>query len=163
MALAFYIDGHHKDAIAEAFAAHDEYLSIFSYYLNNKQKNILLTPTNCEYFPAPFCYLRKTTNTGFLVFTFVGVPWLHGNYSKEKSDLCAHAVAAEHQRHRGQYEPPHLGSVEKFQDYLQIHTEVGVCTFTKDGCYPTREDVSQALGECVACVHDMMDILNICN
>ena len=98
MALAFYING--PDDIAHAFAAHDEYLAIFTHYYFRSRKgeeNVrALRPDVDDYYSAPYCFLPKRNNnnnrsnntngssssssctSGFLVFTCM-VPYLHGN------------------------------------------------------------------------------------
>ena len=85
MALAFYVNG--PDDIAHAFAAHDEYLAIFThfYFHSRKEENLrALRPDIDDYYSAPDCFLpcckerRGDEDGGFLVFTYM-VPWLHGN------------------------------------------------------------------------------------
>lgn len=43
MALAFYVDK--PDSLSSVFAAHDEYLAVFSYFLNGGEVPIIL----CRY------------------------------------------------------------------------------------------------------------------
>ncbi|KAL3816976.1 hypothetical protein ACHAXA_011764 [Cyclostephanos tholiformis] len=166
MALAFYVDG--PDSIAKAFAAHDEYTAVFTYYVRGKNpKCRMLTPDEDNYYSAPFCFLPKyqqqqqqhhqnngggggagggssssSSSSGYLVFTSQ-VPWLHGNPRSDRSDR-AHYQAEEWMKERGRLDPPYIGSVEEFQAKMGLR-EMDVHTFTIDGCYPTCDEISQAL------------------
>ena len=161
MALAFYVDG--PDAIARAFAAHDEYMAVFTYFVRGKNaKCRMLTPDGDVYYSAPFCFMPKQrahpppprgngnvevgggAGAGYLVFTSQ-VPWLQGN---PKSDQRggAHYQAEDWMRERGKLEPPHVGTAEDFQGKMGLG-EMDVHAFTPDGCYPACEEISQALGE----------------
>ncbi len=164
MALAFYVDG--PDAIARAFAAHDEYTAVFTYYVRGKDvKCRMLTPDNDNHYSAPYCFLPKyqhhgnnnnsngassgrggtnNSTSGYLVFSSQ-VPWLHGNPKSDGSDR-AHYQAEEWMKERGKLEPPHIGTVEEFQSKMGLR-EMDVYAFTTDGCYPTCDEISQALGE----------------
>mmetsp|Transcript_19113 Transcript_19113/g.40291 ORF Transcript_19113/g.40291 Transcript_19113/m.40291 type:complete len:242 (-) Transcript_19113:275-1000(-) len=138
MALAFWVDSR-PDGVAAAFAAHDEYLSIFSYFANGQTK-YMMTP-NDQFYTAPFCYMPKSRKGGFIVFT-CQVPWLHGNPLGESER--AHHRAHEYMELKGKYDVPHLGTVEKFMTTLGLK-ERDIFTFTNDGCYPTKRDISEAL------------------
>jgi len=148
MALAFCVD--HPDALGEAFAAHDEYLAIFSHFVrsDDDEKIRMLTPKD-DYYTAPFCFMPRNDNSnitsGFLVFT-AQVPWLHGSPTKGGDDRAHHQAQA-WMRERGAMDPPIIGTVEDFQRRLCLNDERGLFTFTEDGCYPSPEDISQALGK----------------
>lgn len=151
MALAFYVDK--PDSLSSVFAAHDEYLAVFSYFLNGGEvpADIILTPDSNHY-SAPYCFLPKKYDkrtgrvaAGFIVFTCL-VPWLNGNPKAEQGET-AHKKAKDWMGNRSRLSDnftPHLGSVENFQESLNVGEEE-VYTFTADGYYPTKEDVSQAL------------------
>lgn len=138
MALAFWVDGS-PDGLAAAFAAHDEFLSIFSYFANGKRQ-YMMTPDD-DFYTAPFCFMPKNHREGFIVFT-PQVPWLHGNPLGESER--AHHRAYEYMELKGKYNSPRLGTVEKFMTTLGLK-ERDIFTFTSDGCYPTKQDISQAL------------------
>lgn len=103
MALAFYVNG--PNDLPRAFAAHDEFMAIFThvYFRSRKQSDIrALRPDNDNFYSAPYCFMPKNlpvtknndseqqnrgrfssnsnnkSGSGFLVFT-CQVPWLHGN------------------------------------------------------------------------------------
>ena len=105
MALAFYVDK--PDGLATAFASHDEYMAIFTYFLRgkdseNKDSVIPLSPDVDECYTAPYCFMPKPNNhhhndynhnhnqysqqqqhhhkhAGFLVFA-AQVPWLESYF-----------------------------------------------------------------------------------
>lgn len=151
MALAFYVDGHNKHAFAEAFAAHDEYLAMFSYFVHDQEAEPKMLMPNHDYYSAPFCFLPKSATNGFLVFTHM-VPWLTGNPverdNRDREDERPHDLAWRCQNRDGKFDAPHIGTAEGLQRRVCLKEE-DVITFTKDGGYPTKEDVSQALGTCI--------------
>ena len=58
MALAFYVDN--PDALAKAFAAHDEYMAVLTYFVRGKNSKCrMLTPDGDDYYSAPFCFMPK--------------------------------------------------------------------------------------------------------
>jgi hypothetical protein len=58
MALAFYVDN--PDALAKAFAAHDEYMAVLTYFVRGKNSKCrMLTPDGDNYYSAPFCFMPK--------------------------------------------------------------------------------------------------------
>lgn len=148
MALAFFLND--PSGLASAFAAHDEYSAILSFYASGGSKTRTLQPGD-DYYAAPFCFLPKNDRAGFLVFV-PAVPWLHGNPGCAVEDddgnvedgTRAHHDAVQWMERRGDRNPPILGTVEEFQRKLCLN-EMGVQTFTRDGCYPSKEDISQAL------------------
>ena len=145
MALAFTVDCE-PDSIAYAFAAHDEYLSIFNHYANGG-KHHTMTPAE-EYYTVPFCFMpmlnRGRSNArGFIVFT-AQVPWLHGFPRDE--DKCLHEKAREYQKNKGEFDEPVVGTVEQFQDRLHLK-EHQWFPFTHSGNYPSKEEISQELGK----------------
>ena len=165
MALAFYING--PDDIAHAFAAHDEYLAIFTHYYFRSRKgeeNVVraLRPDVDDYYSAPYCFLSwkdggssTRTDGGFLVFTCM-VPYLHGNpwirenveYQTMDVGTRAHHQAREWMKLKGTFKgrTPHVGTVENFQTEMKLgYNDRGVYTFTVDGGYPTWKDVSESL------------------
>ena len=161
MALAFYING--PDDIALAFAAHDEYLAIFThYYFRSRKEDVrALRPDVDDYYSAPYCFLSwkdgrsSTRDGGFLVFTCM-VPYLHGNpwtrenveYQTMDDGTRAHHQAGEWMKQKGTFKgrTPHVGTVEKFQTEMKLgYNDGGVYTFTPDGGYPTWKDVSESL------------------
>mmetsp|Transcript_17909 Transcript_17909/g.27105 ORF Transcript_17909/g.27105 Transcript_17909/m.27105 type:complete len:145 (+) Transcript_17909:84-518(+) len=143
MALAFWVDNR-PNGIATTMSAHDEYLSLFSYYFANKT-HYTMTPED-DFYSAPYCFMPKHRRGGFVVFT-TRVPWLHGNPLGESVNERAHDKAREVMESRGKWEKPYLGTVEKFMIDLGLK-EGDIYTFTDDGCYPTTRDISQALGKC---------------
>ena len=167
MALAFFVHPDRRGAsVAAAFAARDEYVSISTFYLRRAageeevwQKRPL-TPDE-DFYPAPYCFMpKKDRHTGrwkggFLVFT-MQVPWLHGSRVDEREETRAHTLARDWQDKKGQYETPHIGTVESFQSALGLN-EGDIYTFTPAGRYPTTEDISEALEDravevsCEAC------------
>ena len=164
MALAFYING--PDDIAHAFAAHDEYLAIFTHYYFRSRKgeeNVrALRPDVDDYYSAPYCFLSwkdggssTRTDGGFVVFACM-VPYLHGNpwtrenveYQTMDDGTRAHHQAREWMKLKGTFKgrTPHVGTVEKFQTEMKLgYNDGGVYTFTADGGYPTCMDVSSSL------------------
>jgi len=161
MALAFYING--PDDIAHAFAAHDEYLAIFThYYFRSRKEDVrALRPDVDDYYSAPYCFLSwkdggsSTRDGGFLVFACM-VPYLHGNpwtrenveYQTMDDGTRAHHQAGEWMKQKGTFKgrTPHVGTVEKFQTEMKLgYNDGGVYTFTADGGYPTWKDVSESL------------------
>mmetsp|Transcript_26454 Transcript_26454/g.55264 ORF Transcript_26454/g.55264 Transcript_26454/m.55264 type:complete len:227 (+) Transcript_26454:223-903(+) len=140
MALAFWVDNR-PNGIATTMSAHDEYLSLFSYYFANKT-HYTMTPED-DFYSAPYCFMPKHRRGGFVVFT-TRVPWLHGNPLGESVNERAHDKAREVMESRGKWEKPYLGTVEKFMIDLGLK-EGDIYTFTDDGCYPTTRDISQAL------------------
>ena len=92
-----------------------------------------MTPDD-DFYTAPFCFMPKNRKGGFIVFT-AQVVWLHGNPLGESER--AHHKAHEYMELKGKYDPPHLGTVEKFMTTLGLK-ERNIFTFTSDGCYPTR-------------------------
>ena len=102
----------------------------------------MMTPDD-DFYTAPFCFMPKNRKGGFIVFT-AQVVWLHGNPLGESER--AHHKAHEYMELKGKYDPPHLGTVEKFMTTLSLK-EQDIFTFTSDGCYPTKQDISQALGK----------------
>lgn len=138
MALAFWVDAK-PGGIVAAMCAHDEYLSLFSYYFAGKTQ-YMMTPDD-DFYTAPFCFMPKHRRGGFMVFT-TQVPWLHGNPLGETER--AHDKARETMENRGKHDKPYLGTVEKFMLDLGLK-ERDIFTFTSDGCYPSKRDISQAL------------------
>ena len=172
MALAFYVNG--PDDIAYAFAAHDEYLALFTHFYFHSRKDIenirALRPDIDDYYSAPYCFLswkdslkdeledKDNNDGGFLVFTYM-VPYLHGNpwtreihpeYQTMDNGIRAYDKAREWMKRKGTFKDrtPYVGTVESFQIQMKLGTrDRGVYTFTVDGGYPTCEDVSQSLEE----------------
>lgn len=183
MALAFFVDS--PDGLAKAFAAHDEYLAILTYFSRGKDSNKdckPLSPDVDESYTSPYCFMPKhyynqdhynnhqqyshqhqnqnrvkeeqsKEHAGFLIFV-AQVPWLESkfpnvnhNINKEEVDhRSPHHDTVEWMKRNSKSTAPVLGSVEEFQDKLELRDDE-VFTFTKDGCYPTEWEVSQALGE----------------
>ncbi|KAL7549152.1 LOW QUALITY PROTEIN: hypothetical protein ACHAWF_012416 [Thalassiosira exigua] len=154
MALAWYVDG--PGGVGPAFAAHDEFLSLLSYFLRPDEpqgrgsgsgseadagrSRSPLTPDD-EFYAAPFCFLPKSRKGGFLVFV-PQVPWLSSNFSDDGGS--PHAKARDWMDRRGKGAVPHVGTVEHFQKATGVK-ERDLFTFTPNGYYPSKEDVSRAL------------------
>ena len=174
MALAFFVDS--PDGLGTAFAAHDEYMAVFTYFVRGKipPKNCApLSPDVDDCYMSPYCFMPKLNNnheqhqhqyshnnqhqhrgkgdqqkhhTGYLIFV-AQVPWLELNPPQTTTVTnTPHQQALDWMRRNSKASAPILGTVEDFQDRLGLKDE-DVFTFTKDGCYPTVWDVSQALGE----------------
>ena len=148
MALAFSVNG--PDDIAHAFAAHDEYLAIFThfYFRSQRGENLrALRPDIDDYYSAPYCFLPRRNNSnrpsnssgsGFLVFTCM-VPYVHGNpaWSYSRGNNNNNNNANQQQHHRAHYQAkewmeenctrnsklkaPHIGSVEEFSSSTSLN------------------------------------------
>lgn len=181
MALAFFVDS--PDGLGTAFAAHDEYMAVFTFFVRGKippKNRAPLSPDVDDCYMSPYCFMPKLNNnheqhqhqyshnqqnqhrgkgdqqkqhTGYLIFV-AQVPWLELNPPQTTTVTnTPHQQALDWMRRNSKASAPILGTVEDFQDRLRLKDEE-VFTFTKDGCYPTVWDVSQALGKnCDAFLH----------
>ena len=177
MSIAFYIsDGN---SIGKAFAARDEYFAVFTYYVSGQEIPPRALSPSHQYFLSPYCFLPKykteryrngshrTCQGGYIVFTSQ-VPWLHGTPPKDElrhdRETRAHWQAKEWMSEKGTLRDraPEVGSVEHFVDALGLK-EREVYTFTPDGCYPSKEEISQDLGKLDFdwCMHFIFSHLNL--
>ncbi|KAL9189454.1 hypothetical protein ACHAXT_009129 [Thalassiosira profunda] len=138
MALLYKI--HNPDDFGKVFAAHDQYCSFL-----NELFGRMLTPED-DYYTAPFCFLPTSDISGFVVFT-CRVPWLHGHGARGKRADSNFAHARYQVKECG-FDPedvPYvLPSVEKIHDHFSCGEE-DIYTFTGDGCYPSKKDITPAL------------------
>jgi hypothetical protein len=174
MAIAFFVDN--PDGLASAFAGHDEYMAILTFFVrggnNAKNKEYKALSPDCdECYTAPYCFLpqhnskhqhshqqnrhqypnrfkgEQQQHAGYLIFV-PQVPWLtHDNPMTPKTER-PHHQAWKYMSTRGHTPPPILGSsVEEFQEKMGLWEEEDIFTFTNNGGYPTIHDISQALGK----------------
>ena len=151
MALAFRIKD--PDDFGILFSAYDEYTSIL-----NSLFGRVLTPDD-DYYTAPWSFMPQADN-GFIIFT-CNVPWYHNDTSKR---CISKEVPLEHRKdyfmkakqimkNNWRYEQnrkgdiPYVLNAEEIQfKQLELY-EKEIITFTSDGCYPDKNDISQELEE----------------
>mmetsp|Transcript_13580 Transcript_13580/g.29531 ORF Transcript_13580/g.29531 Transcript_13580/m.29531 type:complete len:376 (+) Transcript_13580:221-1348(+) len=146
MALAFRVS--HPDDFARMFAAYDEYSSII-----NDLFGRVLTPDD-DFYTAPWCFMPDGDCGGFVVFT-AQVPWLHGHghvlgthRDTQNSREQHFQRASRRMRDCAVCHPEDIPCVEMGPEKMQLLMELDdddIFTFTKDGCYPGKDDISQAL------------------
>jgi len=164
MALAFRIKD--PDDFGILFSAYDEYTSIL-----NSLFGRVLTPDD-DYYTAPWCFIKNGDTSGYVVFTSQ-VSWMHHNSSKR---CIVKEVPHENEyytsfkrvprEHRKNYfveareimkdnwyryddrniDIPYVVLPESILQHFKLDEEE-IITFTSDGCYPDKNDVSQALEE----------------
>jgi len=144
MALAFRIKD--PDDFGMLFSAYDEYTSIL-----NSLFGRVLTP-NDDYYTAPWCFMPTSDNSGFVVFT-CQVPWLeHTSTSDDciKKSLFRKARKMMednwYRDNERQNDIPFVNYPEDMQKILRLR-DSDLITFTEDGCYPDKNDISQELEE----------------
>jgi len=150
MALAFRIKD--PDEFGILFSAYDEYTSIL-----NSLFGRVLTP-NDDYYTAPWSFMPQADN-GFIIFT-CNVPWYHNDTSKrcimKKVPLenrknyfeKALQIMKKNWRHDKERhgDIPFLDTPEDMQEILRL-CDSNLITFTEDGCYPDKNDISRELEE----------------
>lgn len=128
------------------FAAYDIYSSII-----NDLFGRVLTPDD-DFFTAPFCFMPESEYGGFIVMT-CQVPWLHGHGhipgTSQKQDDWREQHFQRAREMMREYSPDIISPFvekgpERMQYFLMLDEE-DIFTFTKDGCYPGKDDISQAL------------------
>ena len=152
MALAFRIK--HPEDFGMLFSAYDEYTSILNSLFGH-----VLTPDD-DYYTAPWSFMPTSDNSGFIVFT-CQVPWYHNDTSKR---CITKKVPLEHRKNyfekalqimknNWRYDQnrkgdiPYVLNAEEIQfKQLELYEEE-IITFTTDGCYPDKNDISQSLEE----------------
>jgi len=164
MALAFRIKN--PEDFGMLFSAYDEYTSIL-----NSLFGRVLTP-NDDYYTSPWCFIKNGDTSGYVVFTSQ-VSWMHHNSSKR---CIVKEVPHENEyytsfkrvprEHRKNYfveareimkdnwyryddrniDIPYVVLPESILQHFKVDEEE-IITFTKDGCYPDKNDISQELEE----------------
>jgi len=143
MALAFRIKDPEDFGIL--FSAYDEYTSIL-----NSLFGRVLTP-NDDYYTAPWSFMPQADN-GFIIFT-CNVPWFeHTSTSDDciKKSLFRKARKMMednwYRDNERQNDIPFVNYPEDMQKILKLR-DSDLITFTNDGCYPNKDDISQELEE----------------
>jgi len=142
MALAFRIK--HPEDFGMLFSAYDEYTSIL-----NSLFGRVLTP-NDDYYTSPWCFMPNSDNSGFVVFT-CQAPWFeHTSTSDKCIEKSLFQKAREimkdnwYRDNERQNDIPFVKYPENMQKILNLR-ERDLITFTNDGCYPDKNDISREL------------------
>ena len=164
MALAFRIK--HPEDFGMLFSAYDEYTSIL-----NSLFGRVLTPDD-DYYTSPWCFIKNGDTSGYVVFTSQ-VSWMHHNSSKRcivkevpHEDDYYTSFKRVPNEHRKNYfveareimkdnwyryddrniDIPYVVLPESILQHFKVDEEE-IITFTSDGCYPDKNDISQELEE----------------
>ena len=112
MALAYYVDN--PDGLAKAFAAHDEYMAIFTYFFRGETTDCKpLSPDVDECYMSPYCFMPKHHND-------------HGYNNNNKHQQYSDPHLQYQQRARGEQPRQHGGflifvaQVPWLESYLPI-------------------------------------------